>query len=230
MEVTTDIGAMNEVAINSKLSVELLVYLCFASGCKSFSSDISSKLWPEQLSNTPGKQLANLVSRLKNTFSCICDRPIITRKGTAYELNESYHITTDLDKFRICCSKVKSKRDFEKKLGLYHNAFVLYKGAVLPNCSDVDWINRKAQYYRTIFIEAVNDCLKEMYQRAMYYDVCKLAAHASTLEHDNAQMLYYQIKAQLELGRVDAATLQYRSVHKYLLEEQRKEIENELGF
>lgn len=228
LEIITAIGALNEVTIKSKLSVELIAYLCLAAGRKPFMQEISAKLWPEQLSSNPGKQLANLVSRLKIIFGCICDRPIITRKGTVYELNDDYRVTTDLDKFSLYCSKAKTERDFEKKLELYHNAFVLYKGTVLPSCSGVDWINSKAQYYRTMFIESVTDCLKEMYQKTMYYDVSKLAAHAATIEHDNAQMLYYQIKAQLGLGSVEAARQQYRSVNKYLLEAQRKDIEREL--
>lgn len=229
LEVTTSLGALNEETIKSQLSVKLIAYLCLARQRRNCAQEVSDAVWSEQLPANPGKQLGNVVSSTKKVFNCICEYPIIEHEGNIYELNKAYHVVTDLDRFINLCTKAKVENDLQKKMEVYHTAFELYKGPVLPSFDDVEWIRTRAVVYRMMYVEAVTFCLKEMCLESMFFDACRLAEQALIYEPNNAEILYFLMKAHIKLGGKNAVKQQYCRVGQYLSEEQCKDIEEELN-
>ncbi len=218
---------------DSQLSIEhgrsrkiwdLLMYFISHSDKIVAPDAIVEALWPEQEYANLNSSVKNLVHRLRKhietNYSKSCGPFIISANG-CYGLNSNYSYWLDAEVFESICIEAKelANNDSAGACAKYCQAFSLYKGEYLPDCSNIEWVQPLRQYYRQLFINSMKHLvtlLKEQGNYAQIVDICEKALYVERFE-ENLHVCY--MEALLEEDKAMQAFSHYNYITRLYYEE-----------
>lgn len=120
--------------------------------------EISNALWPGQVLDNPYNQIKNVVFRARKALEGVCEKPLIEAGGGTYFINREVDVWVDTEEFERLCRKA-SREDIptEQRLSLYDQAFLLYRGSMLPFTEPDLWLLTTINYYQILYTQMTDE-------------------------------------------------------------------------
>ena len=167
--------------------------------------------------------LAGYLLTDKKKYHRISAERLIPPNGNGYVINDTLHITTDLEQFERYWCQAKQETSVIRKVELLKKAVALYKGHILSSISDQIWVISLDAYYRVIYHKGVNELLKTLIYVEDYHDVVKCATECLMISQDNKEAYYWLVLALEELSLQDMLNEQLQNVKRIFPEDEYEE-------
>lgn len=157
-EIQTSKGILQEGSFRSPQVCVLISFLLMNRRRMLSIYEISNALWPGQVLDNPYNQIKNVVFRARKALEGVCEKPLIEAGGGTYFINREVDVWVDTEEFERLCRKA-SREDIptEQRLSLYDQAFLLYRGSMLPFMEPELWLLTTINYYQILYTQMTHD-------------------------------------------------------------------------
>jgi len=154
---------------------------------------ILENLYPNESYENPKNTLQNLVYRLRkllsdeNVFSDYRCNILFTNGCYSLDFSDDICLDTDIFEQYIQKADLYKHESIQKTVDYYEKAIALYRGDYFPELLYEDWVIPKRNYYRRLYIQAVNELLGIYKQKKAFDDsirVCEKAIQIEPYEED----------------------------------------------
>ena len=154
---------------------------------------ILENLYPNESYENPKNTLQNLVYRLRkllsdeNIFSDYSCNILFTNGCYSLDFSDDICLDTDIFEQYIQKADLYKHESIQKTVDYYEKAIALYRGDYFPELLYEDWVIPKRNYYRRLYIQAVNELLGIYKQKKAFDDsirVCEKAIQIEPYEED----------------------------------------------
>ena len=185
------------------------------------SDELIEILWPNQDCSDPSNSLKNIIHRLRKALSHYCGEVqcIVFSQGM-YSWNPDLECIIDAAEFEELLDKAKdTAKHADDRAELYKKAIALYRGDYLRGEGSELWLVGFNNYYRRLFLRAVNDLADLHIQKAAFEEALILYKEAIEVEPYEEALYARQIEILLLVGDYVLAKQQYRNIEKLLRKE-----------
>jgi len=182
---------------------------------------LSDALWPEGNYDDPGKMLRQIIYRLRKELAVFGeDKPYILFQRGNYSWNQDIDCWVDVLEFNRLIGLARDpSKSSEERISLYIEAIELYDGPFLGDSTTEIWTLTFTDYYRRLFLQAVNE-LADIYENEAMLDEIVLLYDKAIVSEPYEEPLYIrQIQTLINNGEYAHARQQYRFFEKILARE-----------
>ena len=189
------------------------------------SEELIEMLWPDDECSDPSNSLNHIIYRLRKMLSdCSGDAQCIVFSQGMYSWNPDLEYCIDAYEFESILAEAGDADDnTDRRAELLRKAIALYCGEFLCGETSELWLLNFKNYYRRLFLGAVNDLADIFKQQAAFEDVIALYGKAMEIEPYEESLYARQIEVLILVGEYAHAKQQYKRIEKLL----RKEFEAE---
>lgn len=169
--------------------------------------EIYHALWPEECvePEVASRNIRGYIYRFRQTFSLICDFPLIESTPSGYRLNPNLNIITDVQQFDRLIDGARQATSVVQKINLMKKAVMLYRGPIFRGAEDEHWIISQVSLYRLRYVSLINELLSSLSEIRDYSCVQRYALHAIEFMPANLRAHYWLIVSTYQLGSLDLA-------------------------
>ncbi|MDO5408955.1 MAG: BTAD domain-containing putative transcriptional regulator [Lachnospiraceae bacterium] len=225
LSITTKFGTLSESEITSSLAIRLVAYLLLNDTRKVSQRELTEALWPDAEVDSPAKQVRNVVHRTRNILNPIFpDSLVVNDKMGNYYINPNVNIVTDASVFESYIRNGQRPSATQKeKIHYLKQAVEIYQHEFLPNMTGDSWLDNQRTFYHLTYLQAVIALLPLLYKEEAYSDMYALSSAALLYEPENGDILFWHIRAMIELGGLEIAQRNLTQ-HSQSLNEDQKDI------
>ncbi|MDD3186741.1 MAG: transcriptional regulator [Anaerostipes sp.] len=229
LKITTANGILTEKELKSPKICRLLVYLLITKKAATSPREIADAIWPEEESDTPGKNLKSLVYRFQQAFSLISEYRLIESTVNGYQINPKLNIMTDIQLFdskwdlAVSTSLVEDKEEHLKKM------VDLYEGDILQSASGEHWLMPILVNYQYRYVGAVNELIKALYEKKYCHHIHTYAAKLISIIPHSIDGYYWLIHTMNLQGHTEMARTEFRMAETHLTEDEYEELKKRLS-
>lgn len=229
-ELHTKEGVVTEKELRSNQSVLFLTHLLTKKGAPISDETLLAMLWdrPDEL-DIPERTLKNLsYSTKKKVIHLFPANDFLEIGKSCYSISRKYNIITDLDWFGYQLRDIQGTPNLQSRLTQYLNLLNDFRGTVLPmqehrSLKAIDDLYMRKQE------EAQLECLALMYDLERYSEMHDFINRMNLRQELKEPFLYWEIKADIGLKRLDLARRLMRENIGRLTLEHKEELSNLLG-
>ena len=181
-------------------------------------------LWTEEKadeSDDPTKLLRGIIYRLRKTLATYGgEKQYVTFSQGSYMWNTEIDCWVDSLEFDKLLTEARdASKPFDERVKLYNAAIELYNGPFLRDSTVEIWTLSFTDYYRRLFLQAVNE-LADLYDTEyMLEEIVMLLDKAVAIEPYEEPLYIRQIQTLMNNGEYAYAKQQYRLFEKILRRE-----------
>ena len=220
-QITDGVQVSNDATSKHTKVWSALKYLTAFYGKPVSAERLTDVLWPEGNYDDPGKMLRQIIYRLRKELAIYGeDKPhILFQKGN-YSWNPEIDCWIDVLEFNRLLNDARDEsRPYESRIMLYTAAIDLYNGPFLGDSSTEIWTLSFTDYYRRLFLQAVNE-LADLYEAELMLDEIVMLFDKAIASEPYEEPLYIrQIQTLISNGEYAHARQQYRYFEKVLMKE-----------
>lgn len=207
MEICTRKGVLSERFFNSPKSSRVVTYIILNPKTAHPPLEIYHALWPEECvePEVASRNIRGYIYRFRQTFSLICDFPLIESTPSGYRLNPNLNIITDVQQFDRLIDGARQATSVVQKINLMKKAVMLYRGPIFRGAEDEHWIISQVSLYRLRYVSLINELLSSLSEIRDYSCVQRYALHAIEFMPANLRAHYWLIVSTYQLGSLDLA-------------------------
>ena len=178
-----------------------------------YSDDLNAK---SNLNNS----MNNLIYQFKKVAekAGLPEGRLISTVSGGYKTDPGLEVVTDAVIFEECIKKARKQSSTAKKTELYEKAFGLYKGDFLPELDDLYWVSKKAEEYRILYNECIDNLSVIYLGKEKYADMARIYHAASKIDMD-CEWQVGEIDAYRLMGDYNRAYSLYEEMVRYYAEE-----------
>ena len=158
----------------------------------------------EDLAGNPGGTVRTMVYRARSALAecgLSCADDLIMSGSGGYAWNNAIPCTLDTEEFEELLKKANAGVGRTERLELLIKAADLYHGDFLPNSGGELWVLPLARWYRTAFIEGVQDALELLAEDGRDDKVEELCVKALRTDPFDEKILEHHLRALLAQGK-----------------------------
>ena len=178
-------------------------------------------IWPEgNISNTD-RMLRQIVYRLRKTLAVYGEgKPFVLYHSGNYSWNQHTECWIDVLEFnRLLGLARDASKPWEERAALYNETIDLYEGPFLGDSSTEIWTLPFSDYYRRLFLQAVNELADIYDSKAMLDEIVLLYDKAIASEPHEEPLYIRQIQTLIINGEYAHAKQQYRYFEKIMMQD-----------
>ena len=229
-ELHTKEGIIKEKDLRSNQSVLFLTLLLTKKGAPISDEALLEMLWdkPEEL-DIPERTLKNLsYSTKKKVIHLFPANGFLEIGKSCYSISRKYNIITDLDWFGYRLRDIQGIPNPQSRLKQYLNLLNDFRGTVLPmqehrSLKSIDELYMRKQE------EAQLECLALMYDLERYSEMHEFINRINLHQELKEPFVYWEIKADIGLKRLDLARRLMRENMDKLTLEHKQALSDLLG-
>ena len=204
---------LSQLASRSSRVWDLFKYLLTYRDRSSTPEAIIETLWPQHNYADMRKALRTPIYRLRQILQNDSDEQYILFSQGCYIWNNQAHYWLDTDEFENLIKTAQtSEADPETLIDLYLRAINLYHGEYLPENLYADWTITQRNYYRRLFLEAV-DALAGLYKaQQRHHEIINLCEKAIALEPFEEILHNHYLESLINTGRHKQAKEHYQQI------------------
>lgn len=207
MEICTKKGVLSERFFNSPKSSRVITYIILNPKTAHPPLEIYHALWPDECvePEVASRNIRGYVYRFRQSFSLICDYPLIESTPNGYRLNPNLNIITDVQQFDRLLDAARCSFCVMQKINLMKKAMKLYRGPLFRGAQDEHWIIGQVNLYRLRYVSLVNDFLSALAETQDYTCIQHYALNAIDLMPENIKAHYWLVVSTYHLGSIALA-------------------------
>lgn len=202
---------VNDQSNRSKKPWNLLEYLVVNCDRTIPQEELLDLLWDEDSSDNPQGALKVLLHRVRKSLEVLNPETtefIVLKRGE-YAWKPEGDTVFDCRQFEELCESASDKtRSSVERIGLYKQAFEIYKGDFLPRNGE-SWVIPIRDYYHSIFIKAVLEAVEIYNEESKYQEIIALCRKAIAVEKVDEKLYYHLISALYKAGQQAEALKEY---------------------
>lgn len=200
----------------SKKVWTLLEYLITFHSRKISHDTLIELLWPGTCSKVDAENaLKTILHRARTTLNglnCTGEKLILHCRET-YSWNPNVPFTLDTELFEEYCKTAANPGlPVSERLETYHKGLCLYKGRFLPKNAGDDWVIPVAEYYHSLYLNAVHEFIGLLLACDRFENVIGLCRHACLIDPYDETVRYHLIRSLYMTGKQKEALNEYRHV------------------
>jgi DNA-binding SARP family transcriptional activator len=178
-------------------------------------------LWPDGNCSNPSVLLKNLIYRLRKILTHYYGNfQFIAYSQGQYSWNPAIEYIIDTVAFENLLAGAKDNgKDADERIKYYKNAIALYRGDFLRGESNDMWLVGYANYYRRLYLSAVDELADLYEQQTLFEEAINLCAEAIKIEPYEERLYVLQIRLLIYIGEHTLAKQQYQRIEKILKSE-----------
>ena len=211
---------MDATSAKSKMW-SVLKYLIAFSGKPVPADRLADAIWADEDHDNPAKLLRDVIYRLRKTLTTYSgEQPYINFSQGNYSWNDKLNCWIDFVEFNDLMGKARdTSKPSDERITLYADAIALYDGPFLRDAAIEIWTLTLTDYYRRLFLQAVEE-LAELYElEGMLEEVVMLYDKAIICEPYEEPLYIKQIQTLIDTGEYEHARRQYKAIEKVLMRE-----------
>lgn len=175
-------------------------------------------LWPDADHTVDSENaLKTILHRARITLGALgyADKKLILHRKDNYGWNPEVPFVLDTDLFRQYCESASDgKLPVTERLRNYQMALALYKGRFLPKNANDDWAVPVADYFHSLYLNAVHDTIRLLLASGNFSDVICLCRKVCEIDPYDETVRYHLIRSLYMTGKKKEALAQYQHVMK----------------
>lgn len=188
--------------------------------------EITEAIWPDQIIDNPYNQIKNVVFRARKALEGICDKNLIEASEGTYAINSNLQIWIDTEEFERMCKKASNKDlPLDQRMGLYQQAFQLYRGGMLPFIEPDLWLLTRINYYQILYTNMVNEYLELLAESNKYTEAFAVASTAIGIEPTNFEVYNILIRSLVRNNHFDLAKKYYQKISQHMGKSQKEQFQ-----
>ena len=226
MAIYTSTGVLQERVLNSPKSSRVVTYLLLNRKSAHSPLEIVANLWLESEDkwDTLSDYIRGYIRTFRKAFSLVSPYPLIESSANGYQINNEFHIMTDLQQFDLLWEQAQHAVTVPHKVELLKQAVELYKGPVFENACDEHWISSIVTHYKIRYMGMVNELLATLDSAGDYTGVQQYAIRAIKLTPENTKAHYWLIHSMNHLGTMELAKNEVSRAKNTLTDEEFNEL------
>lgn len=222
-EIQTATGILRDGSFHSQQVCALISFLLINRKRILSIYEISEVLWPGQIFDNPYNQIKNVVFRARKSLEGVCRKPLIEASGGTYIINSELDIWIDTEEFERLCHKA-SRTDIptELRLGLYEQAFSLYRGIMLPFIEPDLWLLTTISYCQILYTNMVNEYVQLLSDNGEFTKALSVASATIVIEPSNFEIYGILLESLLRNNQDELAEKYYHQISFRLSKKQRE--------
>lgn len=220
-EIQTSKGILQEGSFRSPQVCVLISFLLMNRRRMLSIYEISNALWPGQVLDNPYNQIKNVVFRARKALEGVCEKPLIEAGGGTYFINREVDVWVDTEEFERLCRKA-SREDIptEQRLSLYDQAFLLYRGSMLPFMEPELWLLTTINYYQILYTQMTNEYVKLLSKTGEFTRAFAVASETLNIEPSNYEIYSILLESLIENNHEELARKYYQQIYVHLSKKQ----------
>lgn len=222
-EIQTSKGILQEGSFRSPQVCVLISFLLMNRRRMLSIYEISNALWPGQVLDNPYNQIKNVVFRARKALEGVCEKPLIEDGGGTYFINREVDVWVDTEEFERLCRKA-SREDIptEQRLSLYDQAFLLYRGSMLPFMEPELWLLTTINYYQILYTQMTNEYVKLLSKTGEFTRAFDVASETLNIEPSNYEIYSILLESLIENNHEELARKYYQQIYVHLSKKQKE--------
>lgn len=222
-EIQTSKGILQEGSFRSPQVCVLISFLLMNRRRMLSIYEISNALWPGQVLDNPYNQIKNVVFRARKALEGVCEKPLIEAGGGTYFINREVDVWVDTEEFERLCRKA-SREDIptEQRLSLYDQAFLLYRGSMLPFMEPELWLLTTINYYQILYTQMTNEYVKLLSKTGEFTRAFAVASETLNIEPSNYEIYSILLESLIENNHEELAREYYQQIYVHLSKKQKE--------
>lgn len=222
-EIQTSKGILQEGSFRSPQVCVLISFLLMNRRRMLSIYEISNALWPGQVLDNPYNQIKNVVFRARKALEGVCEKPLIEDGGGTYFINREVDVWVDTEEFERLCRKA-SREDIptEQRLSLYDQAFLLYRGSMLPFMEPELWLLTTINYYQILYTQMTNEYVKLLSKTGEFTRAFAVASETLNIEPSNYEIYSILLESLIENNHEELARKYYQQIYVHLSKKQKE--------
>lgn len=222
-EIQTSKGILQEGSFRSPQVCVLISFLLMNRRRMLSIYEISNALWPGQVLDNPYNQIKNVVFRARKALEGVCEKPLIEAGGGTYFINREIDVWVDTEEFERLCRKA-SREDIptEQRLSLYDQAFLLYRGSMLPFMEPELWLLTTINYYQILYTQMTNEYVKLLSKTGEFTRAFAVASETLNIEPSNYEIYSILLESLIENNHEELARKYYQQIYVHLSKKQKE--------
>ena len=173
---------LNEADNRSQKLWMLLAYIVFYHKKSVSQKEVLEALWnQDEGANVLKTTLHRLRKMLAEVFGEEFAHSFIGCHNKNYFIGEEYEIICDAEAFELGVKLAKEERTEKEKLSRFWEMFELYRGDFLSNFSEEGWVIPLSIFYRSIYLELVQNVLNICERQKLYKEAVGFLGRAGEL-------------------------------------------------
>lgn len=180
MELEYNGTVISEAQIRSQKQWLLLAYIIYFRHKAILQKELLKNLWDldEEGSNVFKTTMHRLRTMLSDAFGEEFGRSFISCSNKQCNIGEEYEVSCDFETFEEGLKQAKELQREEERLGAFKTMFELYRGDFLTDFSEKAWITPISIYYRSLYLELVQNILSICEAQRFYTEAIELLGRA----------------------------------------------------
>ncbi|MDY2670450.1 MAG: winged helix-turn-helix domain-containing protein [Anaerovoracaceae bacterium] len=206
LSITDGTYTLTEKDLRSRQLLKLLSFLLLNHDRKVTNSELIYSLWDEEIER-PENALKNLVYRLRKALSKVFPDGagfIVTRPGQHY-LDPDLELDIDIEKFRDIYREYRSMPKSEERTEKLIDAASMYKGTVLKNLYDQQWLEYIQAWYRRKYVDLIDLICRYYTDKEDFYKAEMWSINAVRLETEEEKIHIIYLKVCLAAKKMKTA-------------------------
>jgi len=216
----------------SRKGMALIQYLIINGGQQVLNQKLLSSLWPEESNSNPVNSLKTLVSRVRAMLNQVSDglgNCIVADRG-AYHWEMMPGMVIDLYEIESTLDAIASPEvSEEEKAVLGKKLLDLYRGDLMQQGDQYEWLIPRATSLHTRYITAMYAYLDYLMEREDYDEIVNTCRQILAVDNFDDKIHMELMSALVKTNRVNEALVQYKHVmylhYHYLGVQPRKEMQ-----
>lgn len=222
-EIQTAKGILQEGSFRSPQVCVLISFLLMNRRRMLSIYEISNALWPGQVLDNPYNQIKNVVFRARKALEGVCEKPLIEAGGGTYFINREIDVWVDTEEFERLCRKASHEDiPIEQRLSLYDQAFLLYRGSMLPFMEPELWLLTTINYYQILYTQMANEYVKLLSKTGEFTKAFSVASETLNIEPSNYEIYSILLETLIENNHEELARKYYQQIYVHLSKKQKE--------
>lgn len=182
------------------------------------TEELISTLWADNDCVDPLNSLKNIIYRLRKLLAEY-NRNIqyISFFQGMYSWNPNVKWTIDVADFENFIGKARDgSESIENRIIFYKEALALYRGEFLRGEGNELWLMNFINYYRRLYLSAINELAKLYEQYAAFEEIAFLYSEAVKIEPYEESLYICLIQTLINIGDYTSAKQQYQNIERLL--------------
>lgn len=173
-------------------------------------------LWPGSVSRADSENaLKTILHRARaalGELGCTEEKLILHRRGS-FVWNPDVALILDTELFEQSCRTAAGRELSEDaRLDAYRKALSLYKGRFLPKNADDDWAIPVAEYFHSLYLNAVHEFIELLLASGSFEEIIRLCRRACSIDPYDEPVRYHLIRSLYITGKQKEALQEYQHV------------------
>lgn len=219
LELEYNGNVISEEEIHSKKQWLLLAYIVYFRHKNIPQKELLKQVWnlDDEGTNVLKTAMYRLRTMLSDKFGTEFGHTFICCHNKSCFIGEEYEVSCDYEDFEEGLKQVKALSGEEEQQNLLQNIFELYRGDFLNDFSEEVWITPVSIYYRSLYLELVQNILAICEMHKLYKEAVELLRQADKVIKYEESIYVPLLRILNHMGNYEDAVQVYERLEDMLM-------------